>query len=92
MSGYIVGLCVQTQGADFRDNFVHDNCIGVYVDPGIGAIVRNNHIVVQQRAVRGVLLLITGVGVYLQGTHGTVVRGNRIEGHTPAGYRDVGAS
>jgi hypothetical protein len=25
----------------------------------------------------------------VEGTHGTVVRGNRIEGHRPAGYREV---
>ena len=91
VSDYIAGLCVQTQGADIRNNFAHDNCIGVYVDPGIRALVRNNHIVSNNGPCVDLFSYITGVGVYLQGTHGTVVRGNRIEGHTPAGYRDVAA-
>ena len=91
VSGYVAGLCVQTQGADIRNNLAHDNCIGVYVDPGIGATVRNNHIVSNNGPCVDLFSYITGVGVYLQGTHGTVVRGNRIEGHTPAGNRPVAA-
>jgi hypothetical protein len=91
VSGYIAGLCVQTQGADFRNNVAHDNCIGVYVDPGIGATVRNNRIETNNGPCARLFNYISGVGVYLQGTHGTVVTGNRIEGHHPAGYRQVAA-
>jgi nitrous oxidase accessory protein NosD len=89
VSGYIAGLCVQTQGADFRNNVAHDNCVGVFVDPGIGATVRNNHIVANNGPCAE--FFVTGVGVYLQGTHGTVLRGNRIEGHRSAGNRQVAA-
>jgi nitrous oxidase accessory protein NosD len=32
--GYLIGLCVQTNGADVRDNEVSGGCIGVYIDPG----------------------------------------------------------
>jgi hypothetical protein len=84
VSGYVVGLCVQTQGADFRDNIVHDNCIGVYVDPGIGAVVRNNHITANNGPCEE--FFVNGIGVYLDSTQGTQVTGNRIDGHTPAGY------
>ena len=35
VSGEIVGLCVQTTGARIEDNSVHDNCQGIFVDPGI---------------------------------------------------------
>jgi nitrous oxidase accessory protein NosD len=91
VSGYIAGFCVQTQRADVRSNVAHDNCIGVYVDPGIGAVVRDNHIVSNNAPCADLYSYISGVGVYLQGSHGTVVSGNRIEGHRPAGYRDVAA-
>jgi nitrous oxidase accessory protein NosD len=83
VSGYGVGLCVQTQGADFRRNSVHDNCIGVYVDPGIGATVRDNRI-----AANNVPCTYNpyGIGVWLDATNGTKVTGNLITGHRPAGY------
>ncbi len=91
VSRYVAGFCVQTQGADFRNNVAHDNCIGVFVDPGVGAVVRDNRIVSNNGPCVELFSFVTGVGVYLQGAHGTVVRGNRIEGHTPAGYRQVAA-
>ena len=84
VSGYAVGLCVQTQGADFRNNFAHDNCVGVFVDPGIGALIRDNRILSNNHP-GCVEEFVTGVGVYLQGAHGTTVRGNRIEGHVTDG-------
>jgi hypothetical protein len=90
VSGYVVGFCVQTQGADFRNNVAHDNCIGFFVDPGIGAVVRDNRISSNNYAPCKDFF-VTGVAVYLQGTHGTVVRGNRIEGHVPAGVLPAAA-
>ena len=44
VAGYEVGLCVQTQGAEIRDNHVHNMCIGAYIDPGIGARFHDNRI------------------------------------------------
>ncbi len=85
VSGYVAGLCVQTQGADFRDNTVHDNCIGVYVDPGIGATVRNNHIAANNGPCSA-FNFINGIGVYLDAANGTRVFGNSITGHHPDGY------
>jgi parallel beta-helix repeat protein len=43
ISGYFIGLCVQTDGADIHDNKVHDICVGAFVDPGIkGAKLHDN--------------------------------------------------
>ena len=43
--GYGVGLCVQTHGATVAANEVHQNCIGIYVDPGISGVrVRLNRV------------------------------------------------
>jgi nitrous oxidase accessory protein NosD len=78
VSHYGVGLCVQTQGAEFRNNEIHDNCAGVYVDPGIGAHVRNNHVFTNNASCDP---MFTGIGIFLDGSNGTDVRGNRIEGH-----------
>jgi nitrous oxidase accessory protein NosD len=87
VSGYVVGLCVQTQGADFRANDVHDNCIGVYVDPGIGAVVRANRISTNNLGCDVAGFPPTGVGVFLDATVGTQVRDNLIVGHrTTDGY------
>jgi hypothetical protein len=45
VSGYFVGYCVQTPGADVRDNEARDNCVGVFVDPGVkGAQIIQNRI------------------------------------------------
>lgn len=84
VSGYAVGFCVQTQGADFRNNVAHDNCVGVFVDPGIGALIRDNRILSNNNP-GCVEDFVTGVGVFLLSSHGTTVRGNRIEGHVTEG-------
>jgi nitrous oxidase accessory protein NosD len=44
ISGYDVGLCIQTQGAQVRHNGITDACIGVYIDPGIGATIQHKHV------------------------------------------------
>jgi Right handed beta helix region len=83
VSGYGVGLCVQTQAADFRANDVHDNCIGVYVDPGIGASVRANRITTSNPECEALGVAPTGIGVWLAATVGTQVRDNLIVGQRP---------
>lgn len=44
ISGYYIGLCVQTKGADIHDNTVHDSCIGAYVDPNISSAKLQNNV------------------------------------------------
>jgi hypothetical protein len=84
VSGQAYGLCIQTQGADVRDNYVHDNCVGVYVDPGIGAYVHDNYISSNNADCSA--FAFNGVGIFLYGTNGTHVRDNYIEGHVFAGF------
>jgi hypothetical protein len=78
VSHYGLGLCVQTQGADIRNNQVHANCTGVFVDAGIGARIRGNHIFANNAPCDP---MFTGIGIVLSGATGTEVRGNLIEGH-----------
>lgn len=45
VSGYYVGLCVQTPGADISKNCVSQSCNGIFVDPGVrGAQVWYNRV------------------------------------------------
>jgi len=62
---------------------VHDNCVGVYVDPGIGATVRDNRIVGNNAPCPH---FVSGIGVWLDAANGTTVTGNLVSGHTPAGF------
>jgi len=82
ISGYIFGFCVQTPGADVRNNVVSDSCIGVFVDPFIdGAKVRDNRI----SAANSLCASVSdfgAIGIIVDGAVNTVVRHNRIEGQT----------
>ncbi|EJT73600.1 hypothetical protein GGTG_07456 [Gaeumannomyces tritici R3-111a-1] len=45
ISEMVIGLCVQTDGADVRGNTVRNCCVGAFVDPGIrGASLTHNQI------------------------------------------------
>jgi nitrous oxidase accessory protein NosD len=86
ITGYFIGLCVQTPGADVRNNDVSDGCVGVFVDPGIhGAKVRYNHISKSNANCSG----FGGFGIYINGAINTEVRYNRIEGQTDGGIDDT---
>jgi Periplasmic copper-binding protein (NosD) len=77
-SHYDVGLCIQTQGAEIRGNVASHNCIGIYVDPGIGARIRRNHV----STTSPVCARETAFGAYgiiLAGAVGAHVRHNRID-------------
>ena len=78
VSGYQVALCVQTAGAEVRNNDVSASCNGVFVDPGIaGAKIRRNHIAATNPNCAG-----RAAGIVLFGAVNTDVRSNRIEGQT----------
>lgn len=82
ISGYNVALCIQTSGADVRNNEVSNSCIGAFVDPFVdGARVRGNHISATNP------LCAEGnefgaFGIIIDGAINTDVRHNRIEGQT----------
>ena len=82
IAGQLIGICVATTGADVADNRVHDNCVGMYVDPGVGATITRNHIFDNNECdLSGSEF---GRGITMAGAIGTVVRHNLIEGHHAA--------
>ena len=84
ISGYAVGLCVQTPGADVRHNTVTDCCNGAYVDPGVHAAeVSHNHIS-SGKPLCASIPEVGIAGIVVAGSIGTEVRSNLIEDlHTP---------
>jgi len=79
VSGYVVGLCIQTPDADIQHNDVVNSCIGAFVDPNIdGAKIRNNHI---SNANTTCALVGDGTidGVLIYGASNTLVEQNVIE-------------
>jgi nitrous oxidase accessory protein NosD len=86
ISGYIIGLCVQTPGADVRHNDVSDSCFGAFVDPGIDdAKIRHNHI----SATNPGCPTDSANGITPDGAVNTEVRHNLIEGQRDAGMAVV---
>lgn len=88
ISKYNVALCVQTPMADVQHNKVSDNCIGVYVDPGIeGAKVRYNYINATNPDCRELPTEIAfgTYGIIIDGAIITEVCSNLIEGQTNNG-------
>jgi hypothetical protein len=97
VTGQLIGICVSTTGANVVANRIHDGCMGIYVDPGVGATITLNHIFANNGC-DYFSDLEYGRGITLAGAQGTVVRLNVIEGHTAADGRpairitdDVGA-
>jgi parallel beta-helix repeat protein len=86
ISGYVIGLCVQTAGAHIHDNNVHNVCVGAFVDPGItGAKLHDNTFsntnpICPSSFVGGVLI---------SGGINTVVRNNTFSGIKNAGLADA---
>ena len=81
IAGHLIGICVATTGANVVANRVHDGCMGMYVDPGVGATITLNHIF-DNNACDFFSFLEYGRGITMAGAQGTVVRLNVIEGHT----------
>jgi parallel beta-helix repeat protein len=88
ISKYDIALCVQTASADVQHNKVSDNCMGIYVDPGIkGARVRYNHISATNPDCRELPpeIAFGTYGIILDGAINTEVSSNLIEGQTNNG-------
>jgi len=84
IAGYVIGLCVQTNGAYVFGNDVTNTCYGVFVDPGVvGAQILDNHV---SSGNPGCLTIPGGdVGIILSGPISTVVKGNLVENWTAGG-------
>ncbi|KAK6331642.1 hypothetical protein TWF718_002191 [Orbilia javanica] len=82
VSGYFIGLCVQTSHARVMGNYLHDNCVGTFVDPGVKYVmIQRNRIV--NRSISSQAACppdpTFASGVTILGAIGTVVRGNWFE-------------
>ncbi|KAK3638698.1 hypothetical protein LTR56_006705 [Elasticomyces elasticus] len=82
VSSYFVGLCIQTSDSEIADNHVHENCIGVFVDPRTdGAKIRNNHIGPTNEICRSIPIPSDVIrGIVVDGATNTLVRENIVEG------------
>ena len=83
VSGYFVGLCIQTDGAQMRNNDVSNCCIGGFIDPGVkDAHVVQNRFSMTNAGCDGT----TGAGgVFLDGCIDSEVSHNLIEGQHAGG-------
>ncbi|KAK5723112.1 hypothetical protein LTR17_013982 [Elasticomyces elasticus] len=82
VSGYFVGLCIQTSNSEVANNHVHDNCIGAFVDPRTdGAKIKNNHIGPTNKICRSIPIPGDVIrGIVVDGATKTLVRENIVEG------------
>ncbi|KAH7364059.1 pectin lyase fold/virulence factor [Rhexocercosporidium sp. MPI-PUGE-AT-0058] len=83
VSGYNVGLCVQTNRAQIRNNDVSNACFGIFVDPFvIGAEIRGNHVGATDPRCFNTNLEGSGsaFGIFLIGANDTIVRDNIVTG------------
>lgn len=77
ISGYFIGLCVQTSGADIHENSVHEVCVGAYVDPGVnGAKLYDNQFSNSATAFVPCTAPFSA-GVVISGATNTVLRSNK---------------
>ncbi|KAF4338941.1 hypothetical protein FBEOM_7117 [Fusarium beomiforme] len=76
VSAHLIGLCIQTNSAVIEYNKLHDNCIGIFVDPGVKhAKIAHNYIGPTPPPCGK-----TSAGIILASGIGTLVRDNTIEG------------
>src|SRR5215217_3246106 len=78
----VIGVCVETTGTAVTRNEIHDNCIGIYVDPGIAATITHNDVFDNNQCPD---LPSSGRGLTLSGAQGSVVSHNDFRGHTVGG-------
>ena len=78
----VIGVCVETTGAVVTRNEIHDNCIGIYVDPGIAATITRNDVFDNNACPD---LTSSGRGLTLSGAQGSVVSHNVFRGHSVGG-------
>lgn len=83
VSGYDVGLCIQTSGCEIHHNDISNCCVDVFIDPGVaGAKVQQNRFSALNQACN---LTVGGGGVLISGSVDSDVRYNLIEGQLAGG-------
>jgi hypothetical protein len=86
IAGYYVGICIQTDHAQVKENSILGCCTGAFVDPSIdGAQVTDNHIgPADPRCLEGDEPQ-GAFGIIIGGAVNTLVEANVIEGQTAGG-------
>ncbi|WPG98191.1 Hypothetical protein R9X50_00097700 [Acrodontium crateriforme] len=81
ISGYGVGLCIQTNGANLHDNYVFNCCVGAFIDPRVcGVEFYNNHIGPSNPACGD-----SAAGIIISGAVDSKVKNNLVEGQKAGG-------
>ncbi len=89
VSGYIVGLCISSSKVKVTANHVHDNHMGIYIDPGFSDIgLIENKITRNTR--QDPAPLPTGIGVAIDGASDVRLIGNTISGNIADNRADFG--
>ncbi|GAM89546.1 hypothetical protein ANO11243_075850 [Dothideomycetidae sp. 11243] len=83
VSGYGVGLCVQTTGGHYVNNQVNNACAGIFVDPGISAKVLRNNIGANNATCLSSFHF--AAGIFLYGAQDTIVRRNTVHDQHASG-------
>jgi parallel beta-helix repeat protein len=88
ISGYWIGLCVQTNKADVGHNKVSECCVGAYIDPFVdGAHVTHNQIIGSTNPNCVAIFLLAGIVV--DGALNADIQHNDISGVTDGKNPDV---
>ena len=83
VSGYFVGLCIQTSGSDIRNNDVSDCCVDAFIDPGVKDVtVQQNRFSAYSPKCN---VTLGGGGIIIDGAIDSDVRYNLIEGQLAGG-------
>jgi hypothetical protein len=84
ISGYSVGLCVQTPGARIRKNSVTNSCIGAFVDPGVtdAKLTKNNITALNPACSKA----DPAGGILVDGAIRAIVEKNIVEGQSLGGF------
>lgn len=89
VSGYYVGLCIQTSSSEIAFNHVSESCAGAFVDPGVeSANVHHNTISALNPACFGDALVTSGLLIY--GSINSQVVSNTISGQHTGGAFGAG--
>lgn len=84
VSGYDIGLCIQTPGAAVEQNDVSNCCVGAFIDPGVnGAELSHNHFGATNP--KCATDFSGAAGIIISGALNSEVQGNVIEGQHNGG-------
>ena len=85
ISGYDIGLCIETNGAELQHNDISDCCIGAYIDPGVDGVKlqHNRFSKTNPRCVKD--FGFAYAGIIVDGSVNSEIQFNLIEGQIAGG-------